>query len=324
MPVAFVTGATGFLGHHLVAALRAADWEVIALCRPGTDTRSLKQPGVHWVEADLGLGRELREVMPSKPDAVFHAAYNISLWQEDADEQTRLNVYGTRNVVRAALDKDARRFIHSSSILAYGLHGGTISEDTPSRASRSTINFVRTMAQAEREVRRGMRKGLAAVIMNPAHMLGAYDLHGWGRIIRLVKQRRIIAAPPGGGSFCHVEAVAQAHVQAATQGRIGQNYLLGGTDLTYVRLLKMVGAALRRPTLSKPLPSRVLNGYARMQELLSPLVRGKPDITREMIQILSAHSYCRSHKAQKELGYSPVPVERMIEDSTAWLDRLVD
>ncbi len=324
MPVAFVTGATGFLGHHLVAALRAADWEVIALCRPGTDTRSLKQPGVHWVEADLGLGRELREVMPSKPDAVFHAAYNISLWQEDADEQTRLNVYGTRNVVRAALDKGARRFIHSSSILAYGLHGGTISEDTPSRASRSTINFVRTMAQAEREVRRGMRKGLAAVIMNPAHMLGAYDLHGWGRIIRLVKQRRIIAAPPGGGSFCHVEAVAQAHVQAATQGRIGQNYLLGGTDLTYVRLLKMVGAALRRPTLSKPLPSRVLNGYARMQELLSPLVRGKPDITREMIQILSAHSYCRSHKAQKELGYSPVPVERMIEDSTAWLDRLVD
>lgn len=319
MPVAFVTGATGFLGHHLLAALRAASWEVVALCRPGTDTQALEQPAVRWVSADLGAGRHVREAMPPNVDAVFHAAYNMSLWRGDAEEQTRLNVFGTRNLVRAALETRARRFIHSSSILAYGLHGGTISEDTPSRATRTPINLIRSFAHGEREVRRGLRQGLDAVILNPAHMLGAHDLHAWGRIIRLIQQRRIIAAPAGGGSFCHVEAVAQAHIEAVTRGRTGHNYLLGGVDLTYVRFLKMVGAALRRPTLSKPMPGRVLSGYARLQEVLYPLVRRNPDITRDMIHILSAHSYCRSHKAHKELGYKAIPVERMIEDSVAGL-----
>lgn len=306
MPLAFVTGATGFLGQHLVAALRAADWKVVALHRPGTDIGGLQQTGVRWVCADLGAGRHVREVMPVNVDAVFHAAYNTSLWQGDAEEQTRLNVFGTRNVVRAALEARARRFIHSSSILAYGLHGGTISEDTPSRASRSPINLIRSLAHGEREVRRGLRQGLAAVILNPAHMLGANDLHAWGRIIRLIQQRRIIAAPAGGGSFCHVEAVARAHVQAVTQGRAGHNYLLGGVDLTYVRFLKLVGAALRRPTLPRPMPSRVLGGYARMQEVLYPLFRRSPDITRDMISILSSHSYCRSHKASRELDRKSV------------------
>lgn len=319
MAVAFVSGATGFLGRHLVEALRDSNWQVIALCRPGTDRDARHQPGVEWVAADLTQWKSLRDVMPSRPDAVFHTAYNTSLWAGDAEEQTRLNVFGTRNMVRAALERRAQRFIHSSSIMAYGLHSGTITEETPSRASRSGINLVRTMARAEREVRRGLRQGLEVVILNPAHMLGAHDRSAWGRIIQLVQQRRIVGAAAGGGSFCHVRSVAQAHVHAAARGRSGQNYLLGGVNLTYVALLNKVGRALRRPTLRKPLPSRLLRGYARTQEWLLPLVGRKPDITRDMIEILSAHSYCKSHKAVRELDYRPATLEAMIEDSTGWL-----
>jgi nucleoside-diphosphate-sugar epimerase len=259
--------------------------------------------------------------MPRRVDVVFHTAYNTSLWQGDAGEQTRLNVFGTRNMVRAALEMRARRFVHSSHILAYGLHSGTITEETPSRASRSSVNLIRSMAQAEREVRRGLRQGLPAVILNPANMLGPHDLHAWGRIIQLIQQRQIVGAPAGGGSFCHVRPVALAHVRAATDGRIGHNYLLGGADLTYVRLVNLLGRELHRPTLPKPLPSGLLNGYARMQELLFPLLRRKPDITRDMIEILSAHSYCRSRKAQSELGYQPATVEEMIQDSVGWLQK---
>jgi nucleoside-diphosphate-sugar epimerase len=319
MAVAFVSGATGFLGRHLVEALQADGWQVVALCRPGTDITPLQRPGVEWVAADLGAWKNIRDVMPPRAEAVFHAAYNASLWPGDAEEQTRLNVFGTRNMVRAALEKRAQRFIHSSSIVAYGLHSGTITEDTPSRAARSSINLVRAMAQAEREVRRGMRHGLAAVILNPANMLGAHGLSAWGRILHLVQQRRIVGAPAGGGSFCHVRAVAQAHVQAVTRGRIGHNYLLGGVDLTYVSLLNQFGRALGRPTLSKPLPRGLLDGYARMQELLYPLVRRRPYVTRNLIELLSAHTYCKSRKAMTELDYQPAPLEQMIEDSIAWL-----
>jgi dihydroflavonol-4-reductase len=319
MAVAFVTGATGFLGRHLVEALRDAGWRVVALCRPGADVSALERPGVDWVSADLGAWKNLRDVMPARADAVFHAAYNTSLWPGDAEEQTRLNVFGTRNVVRAALERRAQRLVHTSSIVAYGLHSGTITEDTPSRAARCSINLVRSMAHAEREARRGLRQGLPVVILNPANMLGPHDRTAWGRIVQLVHQRRIVAAPPGGGSFCHVRAVAQAHVRAASQGRSGHNYLLGGVDLTYVSLLGMVGRALGRRTLPRPLPAGLLRGYARTQELLFPLLRRKPSITRDMIELLSAHTYCRSRKAVTELGYEPAPLEQMIEDSVAGL-----
>ncbi len=321
MPVAFVTGATGFLGRHLIEVLRAADWEVIALCRPGAETQGLEQQGVTWTAADMSAWKNLRDVMPMRVDAVFHAAYNISLWGGDAEAQTRLNVFGTRNMVRAALDKQARRFIHTSSMVAFGLHGGVITEETPSRATRSRINLIRSLALGEREVRRGIRHGLQAVIMNPAHMLGPHDEKGWGRILQLIHNRRVVGAAAGGGSFCHVRAVATAHLRAVQDGRVGHNYLLGGTDLTYLRLLNLVGEKLGRQTLPWPVPTPVLRGYARMEEMLMPVFRRSPDITTNLIELLSAHSYCRSRKAIQELGYQPASLDSMIEDCVDWQRR---
>ena len=62
-----------------------------------------------------------------------------------------------------------------------------------------------------------------------------------------------------------------------------------------------------------------MNGYARLQELVLPLVNRKPDVTRDMIEILSAHTYCRSRKAIAELDYKPATLEQMIKDSVAEL-----
>lgn len=324
MALACVIGANGFLGGHLLDALLAQGWRVVALHRPGSEVGRQVRNGVEWVPADITAWKNVRAAMPMRADAVFHTAYNTSLWRGDAEEQTRLNVFGTRNVVRAALETRARRFIHTSSIVAYGLHSGTITEETPSRAARSTINLVRSMAHGEREVRRGIRQGLDAVILNPAHMLGPNDPHAWGRILRLIQQRRVIAAPAGGGSFCHVQAVAQTHVRAAADGRAGNNYLLGGADVTYVKLLSALGGHLKRRTLPWPAPAGLLRGYARMQELTLPLLRRKPDITQDLIELLSAHTYCKSRKAISELGYAPRSLDDMLRDCPNWLDSNTD
>lgn len=319
MALACVTGANSFLGRHLLDALLAQGWRVVALHRPGTRLDSKIRNGVEWVPADITAWKNVRAAMPMRPDAVFHTAYNTSLWRGDAENQTRLNVFGTRNVIRAAVETRARRFIHTSSVVAYGLHSGTNTEDTPSRAARCSINLVRSMAHGEREVRRGIRQGLEAVILNPAHMLGPHDPHAWGHILRLIQRRRVIAAPAGGGSFCHVQAVAQAHVRAFANGRAGHNYLLGGADVTYVKLLSALGGHLNRPTLPWPAPAGLLRGYARLQEITLPLLRRKPEITQDLIELLSAHTYCKSRKAITELGYEPKPLEEMLRDCRSWL-----
>lgn len=316
---AFVTGATGFIGLNLIEHLHDEGWRVIALHRRGSDVRLLDHWGVDRVEGDITDARSLQRCIPEGVDAVFHVAGNTRLWSRVRAEQMRVNVKGTRNVVRAALAARAQRLVHLSSIVAYGLHGGTISEDTPTRGSGSPIYYVRSKALAEREVRRGISAGLAAVIVNPSNTMGRYDLSNWARMFRLVRQHRTAAMPPGGGSFCHASEVARAMVAAAEHGRVGQNYLLGGAPTTYVGLVRAIAEELRVRRRVWTVPPAMLQRYAQLEEMAAVLFRREPDITREAVALLSQNFYCHSRLAERELGYRARPLSEMLIDSHAWL-----
>lgn len=319
MPRAFVTGAGDFVGLNLIEALRDQGWDVLGFVSPRADQRLLERLGVEYVQGEVSDIRELRAAMPDQVDAVFHAVHHVSLWSKEAEEQTRANVDGTSCAVRVALEKRAGRFIHTSSVVAYGLHPGTVTEDTPSKATSSGINFVRSKGLAEAEVRKGVRKGLDAVIINPANIIGRYDLHGWSRLFRLVDKGRMPVMAAGGGSFCHSEAMARAQIAAFDNGRTGENYLLGGADVTYVNLLAEIARILHRRVLPRALPKRVLSTMAAVDERSAALLPRRPMITRETVELLCSHTYCRSSRAQQELGYEPVPLTDMLHDCRTWM-----
>lgn len=317
---AFVTGATGFVGLNLIRELLDQDWEVIAMHRSTSDLSYLTPlRGVERVIGDVTDKHSLRGLIPRNVDCVFHTAGNTSLWERSHVEQLKVNVKGTRHVLRAALEAHARRFVHTSSIVAYGLHGGTITEETPTRGNASPINYVRSKALAEREVRKAANHGLKTVLINPAHMIGPYDTANWARMFRLVQQRRLPAVPAGGGSFAHVREVARGMIAAAEQGRVGHNYLLGGAQLSYLGLVKQISEVLgvRRRVLVAP--ARVLDAYARVEEWVAPLFGREPDITRDAVALLSENFYCSSKKAENELGYRTQTAEKMLSDCLRWL-----
>lgn len=317
---AFVTGSTGFVGLNLIEALHERGWNIIALHRETSDVTPLARfSRVERVVGDITDQRSLRDMIPRQIDCVFHVAGNTSLWNRVHVEQIKVNVRGTRNIVRAALDARARRFVHTSSIVAYGIHGGTITEDTPTRASTDGINYVRSKALAEREVRKGISAGLPAVIINPSNIIGPYDTASWARIFPLVRQGRLRAMPPGGGSFCHVHEVAKAQIAAAERGQAGANYLLGGAQASYAGFVREIARLIgvrRRPLVLHP---RVLRAYAMVEEWAAPLFKREPDITRDAVVLLSQNFYCSSKRAEDELGYRPQSLEKMICDCRDWL-----
>lgn len=319
MPLAFVTGSTGFVGQNLIEALGRDGWDVIAMHRAHSDIAYLAQLGVTLQCGDVTQLDSIRSAMPQRPDVVFHVAGDTSLWRRQRAEQTLVNVRGTRNVVRVALERRARRFVHTSSAVAFGLHSGRINEQTPVSAAKSPIDYVRTKAMAEREVRRGIARGLPGVIINPANILGRYDHNNWSRLFQLVQQRRLPGMPDGGGSFCHANSVAQAHLAAAQQGRIGSNYLLGGEDAAYLTLVKRVAKALGRTVAPRPLPVAVLSAYARLEETLAPVFRREPDLTRETVTLLSSNIYCDTSRAVDELGFECVDMDSMLNDTIEWM-----
>jgi nucleoside-diphosphate-sugar epimerase len=319
MPSAFVTGGTGFVGLNLIAELRSRGWDVTACHRQSSNLDLIRRFGPRLVVADILDRAALENGMPQRPDAVFHLAGSVNFWAPRRSEQTRINVEGTRNVVEAALARKAQRFIHMSSLAAWGPgDGDVIDESSPSRAPGHRVNYFRTKWLAEQEVQRGIERGLKAVFINPANILGPYDPNTWSRAFTLVKQGKMPLVPAGAAPWCHVREVVRATVAAVEKGGIGERYLLAGSHASYRELFSLVSELLGRAP-PRVAPTWVLLVLAQLSDWASRITGKEPDITPEMAQLLGASFEVRSSKAERELGYQSVPFREMVQDTFEWM-----
>lgn len=316
---AFVTGGTGFLGLNLIEQLVEAGWRVIALHRVGSNLKYLTPLRVEPAVGDICDAASVMAAMPESVDAVFHVAGDVSLWSRGNAQQDRVNIDGTRNVAEAALAKQARRFIHTSSIAAYGLFDGCIDETAPQLGAKSWINYQRSKYAAEEVVRAALSRGLDVVIMNPTGIMGHGDVSAWGRIIRLICSEKLPGMPPGSGSFCHAGEVAKAHIAAVERGRRGENYLLGGTDSSYLALAAIIGEVTGHTVPSRPTPAFVLRIVGKLGEWGSIFTGKAPTLTPESAAMVTRDRKCDSSKAMRELGYRAVDLRSMVKESYDWL-----
>lgn len=316
---AFVTGGTGFIGGALVEQLAADGWRITALHRPASDTGRLAKLGVSLSEGSITDAASLDRAMPEGVDAVFHLAADLSFAATGDARQSDINIAGTRNVAQAALAKKARRFVHTSSVAAYGLHDGRVSETTPSNAETSRINYFKSKALAEAEVRKAIEAGLDAVIINPGNVMGPGDADNWARLVRLVHAGKVPGVGGGGGSFCHVREVARAHIAAFEKGRTGENYLLGGADASYLELMQATQRIAGGKAPRRAMPAAVLALAGHILPIVAKLTGRTPDLTPETARLISAKVYIDCAKAVRELGYRAAPLDEIVADTCAWL-----
>lgn len=252
---------------------------------------------------------------------MFHTAADTTFWSRHRVRQTRTNVDGTRNTVAAALERRAKKFVHTSTTGVYGFARPAFDETTPHEGRHARMPYVRTKALAEDEVRCGIAAGFDAVILNPAHVIGPYDRQGWARLIRLAATGALPRVPPGRGSFCHVVEVARAHVTVAERGRTGENYILAGADASYRDVVGIIGDIVGRNVERRVVSAGMLRMGGRVLQLLSRLTGREPLVTAEGAAFLSADLTARTDKAVRELDYRPVPLRTMLEDGYRWLQR---
>lgn len=298
---AFVTGGTGFLGVNLIKQLNAAGWQVTAMHRPTSDLTYLSRFSAELVVADITDRASILGAMPTDVDAVFHVAGNVSFEASGDAAQTRDNVEGTANMVAASLAKGAGRFIHTSSGASYGLHDGIpINEETPSNAMDVPVNYFRTKKRAEDAALAGIKEGLDVVVVNPTNIVGPFDRVIWGPMITAIADGALNSVGTGGGSFCHVDETAKAHIAAFEKGVTGGRYLLAGA----VARFEEVGRVIAQLT----------GGTAPVASDTRD-----PTISPELHYMLSKMQIVESDRAEKELGYKAVSLERMFGDLCAWM-----
>lgn len=319
MKTALVTGATGFLGGHLVQQLLDARWKVRALYRSTASMGVLAALDIDARQGDVTDRASLERALAGGVDVVFHAAASTASWKPHFPEQRRINVEGTRNVVEACLASGVRRLVHTSSVAVYGLTEEVIDENTPHLGRQSWIHYARTKAEGEEVVREGIARGLDAVICNPTHILGPGDTRNWARLIMLVDQRKLPGAPPGSGAFVDVREAAAAEIAAGERGVRGESYLLGGEEASFLDLIQRIGRLLNRPTPRRPLPAGPMKAYAQLLDWISRLTRREPDATPESVAFVCQRMRCDIRKARAALGLQVTPLDELLADTVRWL-----
>ncbi|MEO8011953.1 MAG: NAD-dependent epimerase/dehydratase family protein [Dokdonella sp.] len=315
-----VTGATGFLGTHLLERLGETTAEVAACVRSSDAARALRARGVTPVLAALDDAGSLRVALGEPTDCVFHVAADTSPWRGHAQRQTRTNVDGTRALLAAACARGVRRFVHVSSVSAYGQQDEVLTEQSQRLGASSWINYERTKALAEELVEEaGARGAIETMILNPAHILGPGDTRNWGRLILLVDQDKLPGAPPGSGAFADVREVARALVTAWQLPGHGERYLLGGAQASFLELVQQISRALGRKAPQRAMPAGLLRTYARVLDLASMVSRREPQLTPQAVAFTCHHLRVDCAKAVRELGYRVTPLDVLVADTVVWL-----
>jgi nucleoside-diphosphate-sugar epimerase len=141
---AFVTGGTGFLGLNIIQQLLDNDWQVTVIHRINSNVSDLSKLNVTLVEGSLSNIDSLQKIVPKNLDAIFHIAGDTNMWRCNNESQFDTNVVATQNLVEVALKNKVGRFIHTSSISAYGFHETIITEDDTSTSMHSGVNYLNT------------------------------------------------------------------------------------------------------------------------------------------------------------------------------------
>ncbi|MEZ4463857.1 MAG: NAD-dependent epimerase/dehydratase family protein [bacterium] len=315
---AFVTGASGFLGVNLVEQLCAAGWQVVALHRHTSSTSWLRRFPARTVVGDVLDARSLLAAIPPDVDAVVHTAADLTAWRARRQRQWRTNVEGTWRVLEAAQRRRAKAFVYTSSFSAYGLQTEEIREDTPQRGRFSPRFFERTKAEAERAVRQAGHARFPTCILQPGYLIGRYDRGGFAGMMRDVHRGRWPWVPAGEATFCHAAAVARAHIAAAERGA-RDTWLLGGADAPFTEVVRLIGQVTDREVPGRPTKPWRLRLRARLAVLRASLSRQEPSLTPDHLGALQKSVRISSDRAERDLGYRPVPLREMLEDTWAWL-----
>jgi dihydroflavonol-4-reductase len=317
-----VTGATGFVGTAVARALIGAGRPVRALCRPSSDRRNLAGLELEICPGSLEDPASLAAAVAGC-GALYHVAADYRLWVRDPEAMYRANVEGTRALMAAALAAGVERVVYTSSVATLGLHGdGTAADETtPSTIDDMIGPYKRSKFLAEAEVRRLVEtKQLPAVIVNPSTPIGPRDIKPTptGRMIVEAASGRMPAFVDTGLNLVHVDDVAQGHLLAERQGRVGERYILGGENLSLAEILRRIAALTGRrpPTLRLPLP--VVWPVAAVAEVVGRLTGKEPMVTFDGLRMARKKMFFSAAKAERELGYRARPVDLALADAIQW------
>jgi dihydroflavonol-4-reductase len=318
----FLTGATGFVGHHVALALAAEGADLRLLVRKMSNLKNLEGIRGETYVGDLLEPESLRTGIEGC-DAVMHVAADYRLWIRDPQAMYRANVEGTRELLRMAREGGVPRVVYTSSVatMHFRTDGLVINEDTPVSIKDMVGHYKRSKFLAEQEAIKAAQGGQQVMILNPTTPIGPNDAKPTptGRIFVDFLNGKFPAYMDTGLNLVDVSEVARTHVSALTVGKPGKRYILGGENLTLKQILDKMSAITGIPSPTMKIPFAVAATYAFFEEWITGRIRGKePRATLEEVRMGRKKMFASSAHAQQDLDFRIVPVYPAMRAAIEW------
>jgi nucleoside-diphosphate-sugar epimerase len=311
-----VTGASGFIGRHLVPMLLERGHVVTCLVRdPARATAVLK--GAQFAHGDVTDRDSIHSAMKGA-EAVFHLAAWYTVGAIDKAKMRAINVEGTRNILETTLALGVQKIIYTSTVGVFGnTHGLTVDESYHVNVSALSSEYERTKWQAHYEVAVPLqRQGAPIVIVQPGIVIGPGDASPVTSFYDLYFRRTpILLGALSGGSWAHVDDIAAGHRLALERGKSGESYIIAGPVLTYRE------AMLKWQTLTGiPAPRFWLPGWTAslMAQVMSVAEQfgARSTFSSEALRSLADSTWnVSADKAKRELGWQPRPIDAAFKET---------
>ena len=324
----FLTGVTGFIGSNLARQLVKDGHLVNAIIRNPASFDKKDKLGIRFFKGDLHDSKVLKEATESC-QVVFHLAALAKPWSKDPKMFHRINVEGSVNVFEAALKSGVEKVVFSSSAatMSPSLNAGPVNEATP-RTVPFFNAYESTKTEAEQKAREYCDRGLPVVIVNPTRVYGPGPVNPSNSITRMIAgyQMGTWRIIPGDGTmignYVFIDDVVNGHILAASKGRAGERYILGGENLSFEELFQVLAKATGKQRRMIHLSLPVMTSVASFLTWQASFTGIPPAITPDFMKKYHNHWSLSSDKALRELGYTVTPFVEGVAKTLQWLNAL--
>jgi dihydroflavonol-4-reductase len=314
-----VTGATGHVGNVLVRKLLERGENVRALILPGETRESIQDLDVEAAAGDILNLDTLFQSMQGV-HGVFHLAGVISIMPGPNPFVRKVNVDGTKNVLRAAMERGIKMIYTSSIHAIQRVQDGVIDESIPYDMNNPYGVYDRSKAEATLEVLKAAHAGLEAVVACPTGVIGPYDFRGsmMGTVIHDAAAAKPTLYVDGAYDFVDVRDVADGLISAAENGMRGESYILSGQRISVRYMLETVREITGRHFFQMKIPFDLAKFAAIFTPLYYRFAHATPRFTPYSLEVLQSNSNISHAKATRELGYVPRSLYESIRDTVKW------
>jgi dihydroflavonol-4-reductase len=324
MRLVLVTGGTGYVGSHAIAALVASGHRIRVLARsPERVPHALAPLGIENVETVIGDVTDPVAVERALDgcDAVLHAASVFSLDARKAQEMRSVNVRGTEIVLGTAHGLGLDPIVHVSSELALlpPTEGETLTTD--SQVKQGPWPYCRSKADSELVARRYQDTGAPVVSVMPAAVWGPHDPHlGEGATLATnVLKNRYPIVMPGGIHIADVRDAAAVLAAVMAPGHGARRYMVTGHYVSMPELIRTLADLTGRRIRFATFPAWFLAAFGRAADVAQRRVRTRLPWDAEGIWVMNCAARCDDSKTRSELALEPRPLRETLADTVRWL-----